>query len=107
MRRTLDWAPFYDIAASERTYAEKLDAYAAVADARFETARFEEFCATHLKHLDEVAYDFFATPEAREAVRLKVAALFPAHEVAAFTELFWQRIQQWRADQAAGSVYAR
>ncbi len=107
MRRTLDWAPFYEVAASERTYAEKLDAYAAIADARFETARFEEFCATHLKHLDEVAWEFFATAEAREAVRLKVAALFPAHEVAAFTELFWQRIQQWRADQAAGSVYAR
>ncbi|MFO0605507.1 MAG: hypothetical protein U0324_20160 [Polyangiales bacterium] len=107
MRRTLDWAPFYEVAASERSYAEKLDAYAAIADERFETARFEEFCATHLKHLDEVAWEFFATPEAREAVRLKVAALFPAHEVGQFTEIFWQRIQQWRADQAAGSMYAR
>ena len=77
--------------------SEKLDRYAAIADARFETARFEEFCARHLGHLDEVASEFFTTPEAREAVRLKVAALYPAHEVERFTELFWKRIQAWRA----------
>ena len=33
----------------------------------------------------------------------KVAALFPAHEVEQFTELFWQRIQAWRADARAGA----
>jgi len=32
-------------------------------------------------------------------VHKKVAALFPAHEVEQFTELFWSRIQQWRKDQ--------
>jgi hypothetical protein len=45
-----------------------------------------------------VSHAFFATPRAKEAVRLKVAALFPAHEVEMFTELFWNRIQAWRAD---------
>ena len=96
-RKNLDWAPFYEVAAKDLSYAEKLDRYAAIADQRFETARFEEFCGTHLKHLDAEAYEFFATPEAKEAVRQKVAALFPAHEVEKFTELFWQRIQSWRA----------
>jgi hypothetical protein len=33
-------------------------------------------------------------------VKLKVAALFPAHEVDVFTELFWKRIQAWREDNA-------
>ncbi|MCZ7679724.1 MAG: hypothetical protein M5U28_13560 [Sandaracinaceae bacterium] len=99
MRKNLDWAPFYDVAASDRSYEEKLDAYAAIAHARFETERFEEFCATHLSHLDEVAYEFFGTDEAKRAVREKVAALFPAHEVEAFTELFWGRVQTWRAEQ--------
>ncbi|MBE2250110.1 MAG: hypothetical protein IAE78_11220 [Myxococcus sp.] len=97
MRKTLDWEPFYQVAALDLPYAEKLDRYAAIADQRFETARFEEFCGTHLKHLDAEAYEFFATSEAKEAVRQKVAALFPAHEVEKFTELFWQRIQAWRA----------
>jgi hypothetical protein len=96
MRRTLDWEPFYEVAAQELSFREKLDKYAAIADERLETRRFEEFCAAHLGHLDEVAFEFFASPEAKEAVRLKVTALFPAHEVEKFTELFWGRIQEWR-----------
>ena len=43
-------------------------------------------------------WEFFGTTMAQDAVRLKVAALFPAHEVDDFTELFWQRIQAWRRD---------
>jgi hypothetical protein len=80
------------------SYEEKLDRYAAIADERFETARFEEFCANAPGHLDEVAWTSSSPrPEAKDAVRQKVAALFPAHEVERFTELFWQRIQGWRA----------
>ena len=83
-------------------YRERLRAYGAIAEQRFDTARFEEFCARHLGHLDEVAYEFFATDVARDAVRKKVAALFPAHEVEMFTELFWRRIQAWREDSSHG-----
>jgi hypothetical protein len=101
MRKNLDWAPFYEIAARDLPYEEKLDAYAKIADERFETTRFEEFCADHLGNLDEVAWEFFGTPEAKEAVRLKVAALFPAVEVERFTELFWARIGEWRRREAA------
>ena len=32
----------------------------------------------------------------RGEVRVKVAALFPEHELERFTELFWNRIQDWR-----------
>ena len=82
-------------------YRDKLSRYAAIARERFESDRFEEFCATHLGHLDEVAWEFFATPDAKDAVRQKVTALFPAHEVEKVTELFWERVQRWRADQRA------
>jgi hypothetical protein len=101
-RKTLDWEPFYKIAKQDLPYRDRLRAYAKLAAERFETERFEEFCAKHLGHLREVSHAFFATPRAKEAVRLKVAALFPAHEVEMFTELFWNRIQQWRADHAKG-----
>jgi hypothetical protein len=37
-----------------------------------------------------------------EAVRKKVEALFPANEVEPFTELFWQRIQDWRQSGKPG-----
>ncbi len=66
-----------------------------------EADRFHEFCDRHLGHLDEVADAFFGSDTARDAVRQKVSALYPEHEIEAFTEMFWQRIQSWR--QTEGS----
>jgi hypothetical protein len=97
-RKTLDWEPFYAVAKKDLPYRDRLREYAKIAAQRFETERFEEFCAKHLGHLDEVAHEFFGTPVAKDAFRKKVAALFPAHEVDMFTELFWNRVQAWRSD---------
>jgi hypothetical protein len=99
MRKAFDWEPFYDIARENIPYDEKLRRYGKLSRRMFEAARFEEFCARHLGHLDGEVKEFFATDAAKRAVRLKVAALFPAHEVEKFTELFWARIGQWRAEQ--------
>ncbi|MFQ5527492.1 MAG: RimK family alpha-L-glutamate ligase [Thermoanaerobaculia bacterium] len=112
MRRTVDWDPYYQIADSDRSYLEKLPAYAAVARERLEADRFEEFCETHLGHLDEVAWEFFGSEAAKEAVRLKVESLFPRHEVEEFTEHFWGLLRFWRKtegerlglDSAAGEA---
>jgi hypothetical protein len=106
LRKTLDWDPFYEVAKRDVPYRERLRGYAEIARQRFEADRFEEFCAKHLAHLDEVAWEFFATNEAKEAVRKKVAALFPAHEVEPFTELFWKRIGAWRGDNQPASTSA-
>ncbi len=54
-----------------------------------------------LGHLDEVAYDFFASEVAKGAVRQKVESLYPADEIDKFTELFWGRIQEWRSSENA------
>ncbi len=97
MRHHPDWTPFFLIAADEEmTYRERLAAYAAIAAERYETERFEEFCNRHLGALDEVTWHYFATDRAKEAVRRKVAVLFPADEVERFTEHFWGLIQFWR-----------
>ncbi len=101
VRATHDWEPFFEIAATDRSFPEKLREYARIARQRLDADRFEEFCAKHLAHLDEVAWEFFATDTAKEAVRVKVAALYPAHEVEPFTDLFWMRIQQWRDNDSA------
>lgn len=98
MRVNQDWEPYFAIARKGLPFRERLREYAAVARAQLDTERFEEFCGTHLAHLDEAAWEFFGTPRAREAVRLKVAALFPEHEVEPFTQLFWSRIQTWREE---------
>lgn len=99
MRQTLDWEPFYDIARQGLPLTDALAEYAKIAHDRFDTERFEEFCAKHLGHLDEVAYEFFGTETAKRAVRLKVEALFPRHEHDIFTEHFWERIQMWRQQE--------
>jgi hypothetical protein len=103
MRVNLDWQPYFDAAAREACYEARLAAYAALARRHFEAERFAEFCARHLGHLDAVADEFFASEAALAAVRAKVAALYPPHEVEQFTALFWQRIQDWRREEAAGA----
>ena len=99
MRRTSDWDPFYEIAGRDVPFEEKLRAYGELAARRFDSEAFEEFCAAHLSHLDEVAWEFFGSDAAKHAVRVKVESLYPAHEVESFTELFWSRIQRWRDEE--------
>jgi hypothetical protein len=96
MRKNLDWQPFFDAAAEDLPYAEKLERYARIARERFDSERFADFCRQHLGHLDEVAHEFFGSAAARDAVRRKVAALYPPHEIDEFTQLFMNRIDEWR-----------
>ena len=100
--RPLEWNQFFGAVEKGMTLRERIDALLPLVHEHFQTEQFNEFCATHLGHLDEVTHDWFGTQDAREAVRRKVAALFPPHEVEEFTDVFYQRIQKWRADDAAG-----
>ncbi len=104
MRKCLDWQPYYELAEQEMPYRQRLAAYAAIGHQRMETDRFREFCDQNLSQLDELAHEYFGELSVRDAIRQKVSALFPPHEIDEFTELFWQRIQQWRSDQLAGQV---
>ena len=99
MRKTLDWDPYFEIASKSLPYREKLRQYATIARQRLDADRFQEFCDKHLGALPEIAYEFFGTERAKDAVRMKVAALFPAHEVDQFTEHFWASIQTWRHEE--------
>lgn len=103
-RRTLDWEPYYRIADNDASYESKLAQYGRVAAERFDTAAFEEFCDKHLGPLEEVAWEYFGGDEARGAVRAKVEALYPEHEVDEFTDRFWSAIQTWRAEDSAGAA---
>ncbi|CAN5210903.1 hypothetical protein BH24PSE2_BH24PSE2_02230 [soil metagenome] len=107
MRIHFDWQPYFEIAERELPYRERLAAYAKIARDRYDSEQFEAFCARHLAHLAEIASDFFASDEARDAVRKKVSALFPAHEVDEFTELFFGRIQRWRRQEAGAASQGR
>jgi hypothetical protein len=100
-RKTLDWEPYYDVLANESRFANRLAGYAKIGHERMETQAFEAFCQEHLSHLDEVTRAFFASDRAREAIRLKVAALFPPHEIEPFTDLFFDRVQLWYRQEVA------
>lgn len=100
-RRNLDWEPFFEVAATDAPFAEKLEGYARIADQRLEATAFEAFCEEHLGPFEEIAWEYFGGDEAKAAVRAKVEALFPAHEHDEFTERFWASIQAWREEEAA------
>lgn len=108
MRTCLDWDGFFDLARETEgaPLAQRFSAYGDLARKRLDATGFADFCATHLSQVDAISHEVFGSSEARDAVRLKVAALFPAHEIDEFTELFWQRIQDWRATEPPGSVAA-
>ncbi len=104
MRVNLDWQPFFDACQPGMTPEEKIRAYGAIAKERLDTEHFLGFCETHLDHLDEVADEFFGSESARDAVRTKVASLYPDHEIDEFTSLFFDRIQTARQDEPPHSV---
>ncbi len=104
MKPNLDWQPYFDVADTDAPYDAKLAAYAAIARQRLQADEFDEFCGEHLGDLDRVLWDFFGTDTARDAVRQKVEAMYPDHEIDEFTELFWSRIQQWRTDNQPVTV---
>ena len=106
MHFNFDWQEFFDAADQHTELKDRLLAYEKIADRRLQTAQFEEFCADHLKHLDEQLFEFFATDEAKAAVRKKVEALYPEHEHDEFTDLFWSRIQDWRDQEGQEAATA-
>lgn len=99
-QKPMRWPNYFHVIEEGMTLRERLDAMMPVVHRRFETEQFEEFCDTHLGHLDAVATEWFATDTAKDAVRQKVAALFPEHEIEEFTEKFYGRIQKARAAEA-------
>jgi len=103
MKTNLDWHEYFATADQDIPFEEKLAAYVKLARRHFDVDAFESFCITHLSQLDEVADEFFASETVHDAIMQKVESLFPAHEVEIFTELFWNRVQEWRRVEGAGT----
>ena len=96
MKTNLDWQSYFSIADQDIPFAEKLAGYVKLARRHFDVDEFESFCATHLPQLDAMACEFFASDTVHAAIREKVTALYPEHEIDSFVELFWKRVQKWR-----------
>ena len=99
MRKTLDFEPYYDIAKKPKlSYREKLKRYAKLARERLRADEFAEFDEKHFGPLEDAAHAFFASDRCRDAIRRKVAHVFPEHEVDDFSARFFDLVQQGAAD---------
>jgi hypothetical protein len=95
----LETGRYFEIADSERSYDEKLDAYLALADARFETDRYAEWCDTHLGHLPELVAQWVASADFDRLLVETVRATYPPQEHEQFLAHFRGLIGLWVADQ--------
>ncbi|HZX02214.1 hypothetical protein, partial [Kribbella sp.] len=68
---------YFEIADSDLDYDAKLDGYLALADEHFETAKYQEWCATHLGDFDLRVRDWVAGPDFERILRETVAATYP------------------------------
>jgi hypothetical protein len=103
MRKTVDFEPFYKIAAKDISYAEKLAGYAKLARERMSTTQFEAFSNKHLRPLEEAAFAWFRSERCLEAIRMKVSNVFPEHEVNEFTAKFHALVMKSVDDLQAAS----
>jgi hypothetical protein len=72
---------FFEIAdQAGASYAEKLDAYARLADDYFESERYHDFCARRLPRLDEIVLDWAAGPDFDQLLIETVRSVYPANE---------------------------
>ena len=98
MRKTLDFEPYYAIAKKDLSYREKLKGYAKIARERLQADQFAEFCQKHMGPLEAAARAWFRSDRCKDAIRKKVANIYPAHEVDDFSTRFFGIVQQSVAD---------
>ena len=84
----------------DMTYDERLNAYLALADEYFDSARYWEWCAEHLGHLEERVHDWVGSDDFDRILRETVAATYPPHEHEQFLAHFRGLINLWLDDHA-------
>jgi hypothetical protein len=82
------------------SYEDKLVQYRRLADDYFQIGRYREFCERELSHLDEVAHEWFTSPEFDDLVVQTVASTFPPHEHEHFVAHYRGLLDAWARDNA-------
>jgi hypothetical protein len=96
----LETSRYFEVADSDRSYDEKLDAYLGLADEHFETERYGAWCADHLGHLDEAVAQWVDSPGFDRLLVETVQATYPPQEHEQFLAHFRGLLGLWVADQA-------
>jgi len=93
---------YFEIADDESLdYDAKLNAYLALADEHFETAKYHEWCAEHLPDFDMRVRDWVAGSDFDRLLRETIMATYPEHEHEQFYAHFKGLTNLWLADQTA------
>jgi hypothetical protein len=97
-RLDLDTYNYFTVADSDRSYEEKLVEYRKLADEYFETERYQEFCATSLRHVDDMVRDWVTSPAFDDLLVSTVRSTYPAAEHDRFLAHFRGLLSLWVAD---------
>jgi hypothetical protein len=96
----LDTDRYFEIADQPgASYGEKLGAYRELADEYFDAARYHEFCATSLEHLDEIVLDWVAGPDFDRLLVQTVRSVYPEHEQERFIAHLRGLLSLWVRDE--------
>jgi len=96
----VDPKPWFTIADREDlSYDEKLCEYRSLADEHFDTERYQDFCASRLVNIDEVALAYFESPQFDQVLVETVSAMFPPHEHDQFVAHFRGLLDLWCRDE--------
>jgi hypothetical protein len=90
-----DWGDRDDL-----SYEDKLARYRELADDYFQVDAYEEFCAQHLGHLDELAHEWFTSQDFDDVLVQTVTTTFPAHEHEHFVAHYRGLLGSWARDAA-------
>jgi hypothetical protein len=94
--------PWFEIAdRDDLDYRTKLAEYRRMADVFFEHERYLDFCASRMAHFDEVALDYFTSPQFDSVLTDTVISTFPAHEHEQFIAHFRGLVAAWCVDEQA------
>jgi hypothetical protein len=110
-RLDTDAARYFEVADRPGlSYEDRLTAYRRLADEYFETDRYGDFCASRLRHVDEMVYEWVRSAEFDELLLDTVRATYPPAEHDRFIEHFRGLLGAWVRDQeraGAGNSPAR
>jgi hypothetical protein len=96
---------FYDVADDgSRSWPDKLVAYRALTDDYLERERYEEFCATHLSHIDEAMVEYVSSQEFDDHLVDTIVHAFPQHEHERFIARYRGLLGAWASDQQPRAV---
>jgi hypothetical protein len=98
----LDTSRYFAVAdAPGLSYAEKLGRYRELADAYFDSARYDDFWAGQQARLDEVVLDWVAGPDFDRLLVRTVQSVYPGHEQERFTAHLRGLLDLWVRDESA------